>query len=127
MRIERALQAAPVWVNAVLATTLHVSSHRQQMQFLRDSICCGYGFGVILPFYCNQQNPTRSTDRMIIVEIRDGETLDKALRRYKKKFERLGILKEVRSRMYYTPPSISKREVVKRAIRRVEYQAGLEQ
>ena len=64
---------------------------------------------------------------MIIVEIRDGETLDKALRRYKKKFERLGILKEVRSRMSYTPPSVAKREVVKRAIRRTQYIESQEQ
>ncbi len=64
---------------------------------------------------------------MIIVEIRDGETLDKALRRYKKKFERLGILKEVRSRMSYTPPSVAKREVVKRACRRTEYMESQEQ
>ncbi|MFO0485980.1 MAG: 30S ribosomal protein S21, partial [Sphingobacteriia bacterium] len=39
---------------------------------------------------------------MIIVELKDGESIEKALRRYKKKFERLGILKQVRSRMYFT-------------------------
>jgi small subunit ribosomal protein S21 len=58
---------------------------------------------------------------MIIVEVKEGETLDKALRRYKKKFERLGILKEVRRRMSYTSPSEAKRETRKRAVRRQEY------
>jgi small subunit ribosomal protein S21 len=58
---------------------------------------------------------------MIIVEVKDGESLDRALRRYKKKFERLGILKEVRRRMYHTPPSVENREVVKRAQRRQRY------
>jgi small subunit ribosomal protein S21 len=58
---------------------------------------------------------------MIIVEVKQNETLDKALRRFKKKFEKLGILKRVRKRMYYTPPSVKRRENVKRAIRRQKY------
>ena len=58
---------------------------------------------------------------MIIVEVKEGENLEKALRRYKKKFERLGILKEMRRRMYFTPPSVQKRENLKKAIRRQRY------
>lgn len=58
---------------------------------------------------------------MIIVEVKEGENLEKALRRYKKKFERLGVLKEVRRRMYFTPPSVEKREVQKKAVRRQQY------
>jgi len=58
---------------------------------------------------------------MIIVEIKDGENLDRALRKYKRKFERLGILKEKRRRMYFTPPSVERREEVKKAQRRQKY------
>jgi small subunit ribosomal protein S21 len=58
---------------------------------------------------------------MIIVEVKEGENLEKALRRYKKKFERLGVLKEVRRRMYFTPPSVEKREIHKKAVRRQQY------
>jgi small subunit ribosomal protein S21 len=58
---------------------------------------------------------------MIIVEVKEGESLDRALRRYKKKFERLGILKEVRRRMFHTPPSVAQREGVKKAQRRQRY------
>lgn len=58
---------------------------------------------------------------MIIIEIKDGETLDKALRKYKKKFEKLGILKETRKRMYFTPPSVERREVIKKANRRQRF------
>lgn len=58
---------------------------------------------------------------MIIVEVKEGESLDRALRRYKKKFERLGILKEVRHRMYYTTPSEERRELRKKAQRRQRY------
>jgi len=55
---------------------------------------------------------------MIIVPIKDGETLDKALRKYKKKFERTGVLKEIRRRAFFTKPSIERREELKKAIRR---------
>jgi len=58
---------------------------------------------------------------MIIVEIKDGDNLDKALRKYKRKFERLGILKETRRRMYFTPKSVERREEVKKAQRRQKY------
>lgn len=57
---------------------------------------------------------------MIIVKLKDGETIDKALRRYKKRFEKVGILKEMRARMYFLKPSEERREVLKRAVRRQE-------
>ncbi len=55
---------------------------------------------------------------MLIIKVKDGESVEKALRRYKKKFERTGILKEVRGRMHYIKPSVERREVVKKAVRR---------
>jgi small subunit ribosomal protein S21 len=63
---------------------------------------------------------------MIIIEVKEGETLDRALRRFKKKFERLGVMKKVRSRMYFTPPSVERREVRKKAERRQQYLNGQE-
>ncbi|MCL4109460.1 UNVERIFIED_CONTAM: hypothetical protein GTU68_037725 [Idotea baltica] len=61
---------------------------------------------------------------MIIIKVKEGESIDRALRRYKKKFEKTGILKEVRNRMYYEKPSIEKRELNKRARRRQEHFAA---
>jgi small subunit ribosomal protein S21 len=58
---------------------------------------------------------------MIIIDVKESETLDKALKRYKKKFERIGILKEVRRRSAYVKPSVERREVIKKAIRREKY------
>jgi len=58
---------------------------------------------------------------MIIVDIKEGDNIDKALRRYKKKFEKLGILKQIRGRMYYNPPSVRKKEVLKKAVGRQRY------
>lgn len=61
---------------------------------------------------------------MLIVKIKDGETVDKALRRYKKKFEKTGILKEVRGRMFYKKPSEEKKEVLKKAVNRQRHYAS---
>ncbi|MES2734094.1 MAG: 30S ribosomal protein S21 [Bacteroidota bacterium] len=48
---------------------------------------------------------------MIIINIKDNESIDKALKRFKKKFERTGVLKELRYRTYFEKPSITKRTV----------------
>jgi small subunit ribosomal protein S21 len=61
---------------------------------------------------------------MIIIKVKEGESIDRALRRYKKKFEKTGILKEVRARMYFTKPSVDKREMMKKARRREEHYAN---
>ncbi len=58
---------------------------------------------------------------MLIIEVKDGEQLDKALRRYKKKFEKVGILKETRRRMNFNKPSVVKKEVMKKAVSRERY------
>jgi len=57
---------------------------------------------------------------MIIVNVKENENLEKALRRFKKKYEKIGILKELRSRTSFIKPSVKKRMVKNRAIRRQE-------
>jgi len=47
---------------------------------------------------------------MTMVSARDGESVDKLLRRFKKKVEAAGILKEVRRREHYIKPSIRKKQ-----------------
>lgn len=46
---------------------------------------------------------------MIIINIKENESIDKALKRFKKKFERTGVLKELRARTYFEKPSITRR------------------
>ncbi|MCS7000354.1 MAG: 30S ribosomal protein S21 [Bacteroidota bacterium] len=55
---------------------------------------------------------------MIGVTIQPNETIDRALRRFKKKFERSGVLREYRRRTYYIKPSVERRMARNRAIRR---------
>ena len=47
---------------------------------------------------------------MIIVPIKEGENIDRALKKLKRKFEKTGILRELRDRQKFTKPSIIKRE-----------------
>lgn len=47
---------------------------------------------------------------MIIIPVKEGENIDRALKRFKRKFEKTGIIKELRSRQAFKKPSVEKRE-----------------
>jgi small subunit ribosomal protein S21 len=53
---------------------------------------------------------------MIIIPIKEGENIEKALKKFKRKFEKTGIIKELRDRKAFKKPSVSKREQRLRAI-----------
>lgn len=59
----------------------------------------------------------------IIIRVKDNEAIDRALKRFKKKFEKVGVLKKIRTRMYYKKPSIQRREERLKAIYRQKMQA----
>ena len=63
---------------------------------------------------------------MVEIQVRDKESLERALRRFKKKWERAGILRELRSRSFYIKPSDEKREARKKATRRMARNARIE-
>lgn len=59
---------------------------------------------------------------MIIINVKENESIEKALKRFKKKFERTGILKEIRGRNFYEKPSIIRRaERIKAAYKEKMY------
>ena len=53
---------------------------------------------------------------MIIVPVKEGENIDKALKKLKRKFEKTGVLKELRTRQKFTKPSVIRREQRLKAI-----------
>jgi len=55
---------------------------------------------------------------LIKVVVQDNESLDKALKRFKKKYEKSGVLKEFRRRMFYVKPSVDKKMKKERAVRK---------
>ena len=56
---------------------------------------------------------------MVEVTVREGEPLERALRRFKKKWERAGILRDVKQKSYYVKPSERKPAERKKAARRM--------
>ena len=46
---------------------------------------------------------------MLIIPVKDGENIDRALKRYKRKFDRTKTMKNLRSRKQFIKPSVSKR------------------
>ena len=53
---------------------------------------------------------------MIIVPVKDGENIERALKKFKRKFEKTGIVKELRARQQYDKPSVLKRLQMEHAI-----------
>lgn len=53
---------------------------------------------------------------MIVIPVKEGENIERALKRFKRKFEKTGVIKELRERQKFTKPSIKRREEVKKAI-----------
>ncbi|MFI5219977.1 MAG: 30S ribosomal protein S21 [Bacteroidia bacterium] len=59
---------------------------------------------------------------MLIVPVKDNESIDKALKKFKKKFEKTGVVKQLRSRQAYEKKSVSRRTIIKKAV----YKNGLQ-
>jgi small subunit ribosomal protein S21 len=57
---------------------------------------------------------------MLIIDVRESESIDKALKKYKRKFERSGTLKQLRRRKNFTKPSVERRTEVLKAIYKEE-------
>ncbi|WP_299106740.1 30S ribosomal protein S21 [uncultured Tenacibaculum sp.] len=47
---------------------------------------------------------------MLIIKIKEGENIDRAIKRYRKKHRNVKLLRELRDRKQYKKPSIQKRE-----------------
>ena len=52
---------------------------------------------------------------MLIIDTREADSIDKALKKYKKKYEKAGILRELRDRQVYTKKSVKRRNVILKA------------
>lgn len=53
---------------------------------------------------------------MIIVPVKEGENIERALKRFKRKFEKTGAIRELRSRKNFEKPSVKKRMAKQKAI-----------
>ena len=53
---------------------------------------------------------------MIVIPIKEGENIERALKKFKRKFEKTGVVKELRNRQSFTKPSVTKRQQKLKAI-----------
>ena len=53
---------------------------------------------------------------MIIVPVKEGENIEKALKKFKRKFEKTGVVKELRNRQAFEKPSVTNCKKMMRAI-----------
>ena len=53
---------------------------------------------------------------MIVVPVKEGESIERSLKKFKRKFEKTGVVKELRTRQAFTKPSVLKREQKMHAI-----------
>ena len=61
---------------------------------------------------------------MLIIDSKDCENIDKALKKYKKKFEKAKVLIQLRSRQSFTKPSVKRRNQVLKAIYKQKIATG---
>lgn len=61
---------------------------------------------------------------MLIIDSKDCENIDKALKKYKKKFEKSKVLLQLRARQSFTKPSVERRTQVLKAIYRQKMANG---
>ena len=52
---------------------------------------------------------------MLIIPVKDGENIDRALKRFKRKFDRTGGMRQLRKRQQFTKPSVQKRAQMQKA------------
>lgn len=60
---------------------------------------------------------------MLIIPLKEGENIERALKKYKKKFEKTGMMRDLRDRKTFTKPSVANRKMRIKAA----YKQGLQQ
>jgi len=52
---------------------------------------------------------------MLIIPIKEGENIDRALKRFKRKFDKTGVKRQLQNRKQFTKPSVERRAQVQKA------------
>ncbi len=52
---------------------------------------------------------------MLIIPVKEGENIERCLKKFKRKFEKTGKMKALRSRKQYVKPSVVRRKEMKKA------------
>lgn len=69
-----------------------------------------------MDIYIRSIKNIKTKTKMIIVPVKEGENIEKALKKFKRKFEKTGVVKELRARQQFNKPSVLKRLKMEHAI-----------
>ena len=61
---------------------------------------------------------------MLIIDSKDCENIDKALKKYKKKYEKSKVLLQLRERQTFTKPSVKRRNQILKAVYKQKISSG---
>lgn len=64
---------------------------------------------------------------MLITVVKEGESIERALKRFKRKFKKTKVLQELRERQQFTKPSVAKRKLKQKAAYKEEFMRNLEE
>lgn len=64
---------------------------------------------------------------MLIIPVKDGESIDRALKKYKRKFDKTGVVRQLRARQQFIKPSITLRQGKLKAAHKQRQQSADEQ
>lgn len=70
---------------------------------------------VVIYYYLCRSILTKGGVHMLIIPIKDGENIDRALKRYKRKFDKTGTVRQLRARQAFTKPSVTRRMQLQKA------------
>ena len=73
-------------------------------------------FVVILPRKTKKRLTKQLGKIMIIVQVKEGENIERALKKFKRKYEKTGIVKELRKRQAFEKPSVANRKKMMKAV-----------
>ena len=85
---------------------------------------CKYKISNLSPYLCHPKNTKGGILVMLIIDSKDCENIDKALKKYKKKFEKSKVLLQLRERQSFTKPSVKRRGEVLKAIYKQNIASG---
>lgn len=64
---------------------------------------------------------------MLVIPVKDGESIDRALKKYKRKFDKTGVVRQLRSRQQFIKPSVTLRQAKLKAAYKQRQQSLEEQ
>ncbi len=53
---------------------------------------------------------------MLVIPVKEGENIERCLKKFKRKFDRTGTMRQLRARQQFNKPSVVKRKQVKKAV-----------